>query len=99
MKFVVRKAWFSKNICHDKIDEFRTVVRDGNYAFGVFVRVLEKKNWSEGDIIIIVYNRMCQDIERFITARFYEQTHRLENRIRVFRLDYNLMFIRSLSPL
>ncbi|CAG8805301.1 3191_t:CDS:1, partial [Racocetra fulgida] len=66
----------------DKIDEFRTVVRDGKFAFGVFVGVLEEKfkkgayesaKSSEGDIIITVYNRMCQDIERFIAGRFSEQ--------------------------
>ncbi|CAG8668518.1 5097_t:CDS:2, partial [Scutellospora calospora] len=73
MKFVVQcKAWYSKDIGRDKIDEFRTVVRDGKYAFGVSVGALEEKfaigayksaERSESDIIITVYNRMCQDIE------------------------------------
>ncbi|RIB17702.1 hypothetical protein C2G38_2186641 [Gigaspora rosea] len=33
---------------------------------------------SGGDIIITMYNRMCQNIERFITARFNEQVRVLD---------------------
>ncbi|CAG8606546.1 336_t:CDS:2 [Dentiscutata heterogama] len=77
MKIVVQcKAWYSKDIGRDKVDEFRTVVRDGKYAFGVLVGALEenfaigahksaKKSEGGDEVIITVYNRMCQDIEWF----------------------------------
>ncbi|CAG8540266.1 21314_t:CDS:10 [Dentiscutata erythropus] len=76
---------------HDKVDEFRTVVRDGKYAFGVIVGATEenfaigahksaKKSEGDDEVIITVYNRMCQDIEWFIAGRFHEQINALEDR-------------------
>ena len=88
-------------IGRDKIDEFRTVVLDGRYAFGVYVGAVEGKfangayksaERSGGGILITVYNRMCRDLVRFIVKRFYEHIRVLENRNRLFILDYNVMF-------
>ncbi|CAG8671355.1 21687_t:CDS:2, partial [Dentiscutata erythropus] len=91
MKIVVQcKAWYLKDISCDKVDEFRTVVRDGKYAFGVLVGALEenfaigayksaKKSEGDDEIIIIVYNRMCQDI-KCIGGNFDKWARRKEYR-------------------
>ncbi|CAG8810584.1 22056_t:CDS:1, partial [Racocetra persica] len=82
----------------DKIDEFRTVVLDERYAFRVYVGAVEGKfangayksaERSGGGILITVYNIICRDLVKFIVERFYEHIRVLENRNKLFILDYN----------
>ncbi|CAG8651709.1 24295_t:CDS:2, partial [Racocetra persica] len=72
-RFVVQcKAWYYKCIGREEADAFLTVVRRGNFDFGILVGVLEQKiakgaynaaDESGGDIIVTLYTRMCQDIK------------------------------------
>ncbi|CAG8804562.1 9281_t:CDS:2, partial [Cetraspora pellucida] len=87
--------------CREEADAFLTVVRRGNFDFGILVGVLEQKiakgaydaaDESGGDIIVTLYTRMCQDIKRLIAGRLTEQIRILENRNRLFILNYNLIY-------
>lgn len=61
-------SWFAKYISRKEVDEFRSVVSDGRFDFGVVVGVLEEKisdeaynsaERSEHDIIVTTYRKMC----------------------------------------
>ncbi|CAG8840029.1 8351_t:CDS:2, partial [Racocetra persica] len=69
------KAWFKNSIGQNEADELKTVVREGNFDFGILVGVLEEKialgayksaERSGGDIIVTLYTRMCRDIKMLI---------------------------------
>ncbi|CAG8633030.1 20294_t:CDS:2 [Gigaspora margarita] len=77
------KAWFAKYISRKEVDEFRSVVSDGRFDFGVVVGVLEEKisdeaynsaERSEHDIIVTTYRkiqefRALEDRRRFLENR------------------------------
>ncbi|CAG8703341.1 10330_t:CDS:2, partial [Cetraspora pellucida] len=72
-------------------DEFRSVVRDGGFEFGVVVGVLEEKisdeayisaEKSEHDIIVTTYRNMCQNIKSLIAGRLSQKLRDLEDRRR-----------------
>ncbi|CAG8617640.1 10071_t:CDS:2 [Dentiscutata erythropus] len=75
-QYVVSEALIYRVVLsREEADAFLTVVRRGNFDFGILVGVLEQKiakvaydaaDDSGGDIIVTLYTRMCQDIKRLI---------------------------------
>ncbi|CAG8568330.1 11143_t:CDS:2 [Acaulospora morrowiae] len=84
------KAYFCQNIERRHIDEFRKVVKDGCFDFGVFVGVSERRisvsayssaARSECDTIVTTYRNMCRDIKNLIAGRLKQKYRVLENRL------------------
>ncbi|CAG8593417.1 4136_t:CDS:2 [Dentiscutata heterogama] len=85
------KAYFCQNIDRKLLDEFKTVVREGDFDFGVFVGVLDRRislgayvsaGKSEHDIIVATYKNMCENIKNLIAGRLSQKFCALEDRRR-----------------
>ncbi|CAG8618857.1 21565_t:CDS:2, partial [Dentiscutata erythropus] len=88
-----------------EVDEFRSVVGDGGFDFGVVVGVLEEKisdeaytsaEKSEHDIIITTYRNMCRNIKNLIAGRLIQEFRALEDRRRF--LEDRRRFLEEASP-
>ncbi|CAG8658159.1 5640_t:CDS:2, partial [Dentiscutata heterogama] len=71
-----------------EVDEFRSVVSDGGFDFGVVVGVLEEKisdeaynsaERSEHGIIVTTYRNMCRNIKNLIAGRLSQEFRALED--------------------
>ncbi|CAG8808532.1 27423_t:CDS:2, partial [Racocetra persica] len=91
LKFVDIKALSNAKLARKEVDEFRSVVGDGGFDFGVVVGVLEEKisdeaytsaEKSEHDIIVTTYRNMCRNIKNLIAGRLIQEFRALEDRRR-----------------
>ncbi|CAG8618161.1 21159_t:CDS:2, partial [Racocetra persica] len=70
-----------------EVDEFRSVVSDSRFDFGVIEEKISDEAYnsaeiSEHDIIVTTYRDMCRNIENLIAGRLSQRFRVLEDRCR-----------------